>query len=1018
MRRATRDRAAGIAALVAVAALVVGVPILLVRIAGWPLPTSVPDWERVRRAVSQGDIPANVVVNGLAVIVWLIWFQLVWALVWELAVNVPRLTAGHATRPAPLVPISVGSGVGRLVALILTIGTAIASTPTPAIALPATPTGDAPPPPPTSIVLPTTAARPSPPASLADGPRWKVERTDSLWKIAEATLGDGERATEILDHNQWLGSPRHLKAGQILTLPADATVPTDRQPAPPPLAEETLTASTPGDSGVSYLDAAHIVVEPGDTLWDLTAERLAAVDDDVTAAETIAHLNDVVASNPDVIEDPDLIYPGEVIAFPAVGTPPQNPPPPVDSPPVEAQPLPPPAAPTATPPADGDPIPPLTAADPATDVASVAPTTTMPPPQPTTRHEPPTAAPSTTPTHQATEPSTSKRPAVPLLAGITGATALASGLLLRYRRRLAVRAARGAAAYRAAVPRQPAVLTAVTRAADVPLLRWANAQLAGLTQRLRPGDIDGQPLAVELSETSGIEMLWTAPNRQAPQPWNMRDDGWTWTLPYDPDAAVDNSDRAAAIPALVTIGARDGNQLLLNLEAAGTVAVDGEDQPAADFVRSLVAELAAGDILSDAYLVTCGVEVGQLAGLDRVQRGNRDAARESLSAAANASRAFLADYGLPSAFAARLGGDAAGREATVVAVDDEYAEPLDAGVTAGLSASLVYTGARAAGGVCIRINDDGTAVLDPYGIEFDAAGLPLPTVEVVSDLLDEPAEGSDPSVAEPAPADAPVGEPDEPVDDLGDVEDDWQMPEPAVLVRVLGAPEVVGVDLGRIEISIVAYLACHGGKRRDEQVINAVWNGRTIEQKTLWNKVSKIRSKLGQELVPPRLPNSSNVVLSEHVMTDLEILTRLLARADQVAECEGLQLLLQGLDLIDGVPFDSAEYDWAFETQDHAAACETVEAATLRCVDIAMNLGDLVAARHAVTQGLRALPMNEPLYRARMRIEAASGNADGIRQALAELGSALADRSEGVAEATPEPATVRLAGELTAAAQR
>ena len=250
-------------------------------------------------------------------------------------------------------------------------------------------------------------------------------------------------------------------------------------------------------------------------------------------------------------------------------------------------------------------------------------------------------------------------------------------------------------------------------------------------------------------------------------------------------------------------------------------------------------------------------------------------------------------------------------------------------------------------------------------------------------------------------------------DDLGD-DDDWEIPDPEVLVRVLGAPEVVGSTLGRIETSIVAYLACHGGRRRDEQVINAVWNGRAVEPKTLWNKISKIRAVLGPDLVPPRLPNSPNVVLSERVMTDLDVLDRLHSRSADVAEAEALHLLLRGLDLIDGVPFDSAEYDWSFETQDHATACETVEAATLRCVEIAMNLGDLVAARHAVGQGLRALPMNEPLYRARMRVEAAAGNPDGVRQALSELTSAIGASCDGV-PAQPEAETVRMARSLISA---
>ena len=92
-----------------------------------------------------------------------------------------------------------------------------------------------------------------------------------------------------------------------------------------------------------------------------------------------------------------------------------------------------------------------------------------------------------------------------------------------------------------------------------------------------------------------------------------------------------------------------------------------------------------------------------------------------------------------SMFEARLGGDAAGRESTVVAVDDEFAGPLDDGVVPGLAACLIYTGA-ATDGASVILTDTGTAVLSPYGIEFDPARLPLPTLEAVSDLLDEASE--------------------------------------------------------------------------------------------------------------------------------------------------------------------------------------------------------------------------------------------------------------------------------------
>ena len=233
-------RLAGLGAVLALLALVVGVPVLLVAVAGWPLPTDLPDWSTATRAISQGDIPATTVLKGLAVVVWIIWLQLVWALVWEIAVNLPRLNRGQRSRRAPLVVAPVGSGIGRLVTLALAAGIAVTSAPSAAIALPT----------PTSVVAPTATSASyaavtlqSPSAERHNAPTWVVEQHDSLWRIAETTLGDGQRSQEILELNPWLQSARNLKAGQVLTLPATAQMPADRTGSIP------VTAGSSTDPG-------------------------------------------------------------------------------------------------------------------------------------------------------------------------------------------------------------------------------------------------------------------------------------------------------------------------------------------------------------------------------------------------------------------------------------------------------------------------------------------------------------------------------------------------------------------------------------------------------------------------------------------------------------------------------------------------------------------------------------------------------------------------------------------------
>jgi DNA-binding SARP family transcriptional activator len=152
-------------------------------------------------------------------------------------------------------------------------------------------------------------------------------------------------------------------------------------------------------------------------------------------------------------------------------------------------------------------------------------------------------------------------------------------------------------------------------------------------------------------------------------------------------------------------------------------------------------------------------------------------------------------------------------------------------------------------------------------------------------------------------------------------------------------------------------------------------------------------------------------MIADSMKTDLGLLRLLVDRSTDASAAEAVTLLIRGLDLIDGTPFDSSDYEWAYETQQHCEACELVELATTRCVRLALELGDLHAARSAVSAGLRALPTNEPLYRERMRVEAAAGSPDGVRRTLAELRTVLAD----VGPLEPDPATLHLAWQLASA---
>lgn len=63
----------GLAALVALAMLVVGVPAGLVLEVGWPLPTQLPTWNQLAYAITSGQIDDTTIIKTLAVLLWLAW---------------------------------------------------------------------------------------------------------------------------------------------------------------------------------------------------------------------------------------------------------------------------------------------------------------------------------------------------------------------------------------------------------------------------------------------------------------------------------------------------------------------------------------------------------------------------------------------------------------------------------------------------------------------------------------------------------------------------------------------------------------------------------------------------------------------------------------------------------------------------------------------------------------------------------------------------------------------------------
>jgi hypothetical protein len=189
------ELAGGLAALLAILLLAVGVPIGLAYIVGWPLPHALPSLAELSRAFTAGAIPDEFIVKALAVIGWVYWAQFMVCLWAELV----AARKGRLTRRLPLAGLNQAL-VARLIGAVLLLS------PAPGWARPVPAATDPPPAPVVTVASGSTAStvedattrpRPGRPADESNRqPLYEVQEKqpgrprDTLWGIAERFLGD------------------------------------------------------------------------------------------------------------------------------------------------------------------------------------------------------------------------------------------------------------------------------------------------------------------------------------------------------------------------------------------------------------------------------------------------------------------------------------------------------------------------------------------------------------------------------------------------------------------------------------------------------------------------------------------------------------------------------------------------------------------------------------------------------------------------------------------------------------
>ena len=723
----------GLAALVALAAAVGGIPWMLLHYGHWPI-TSLPTMAWVRH-LNDRFVSDRTIVSVLTVAVWLVWAAFAYSVIIELAAALRGAKAPHISLAGPIQSMARGLVAAIIVTVSINHGsTSLAATMPTNVAVQRMPVAalvhgapiatmrstvltrpmDARPPA-RSEMTPTRLAALPPSVSV---PRTVVvERNDSPWLIAERYLGDGMRWRELWDLN------RGVKQ-------ADGRAWTDQQVL---LQDWTLTLPRTGvaDAADEQESGSTIyVVVKGDTLSEIAEGELGNerfYPEIFDASQTI--------DQPDGrhLSDPNLILPGWKLSIPSHL---QHP-----APTAPASPVPLPTAAVAvpappSPPSTTLPPPSRDAADPTLPPPSVVSSTAVTNPLPNTvvpvSIAPVTSAsPATTVARSGTRSGGSS---IALLAAVGGSIALASGLairigLLRRRRRTNSGTRRPKAEVH-----EPDIRT-ILRAADIPLVRWAGQELAQLVGDLKRADITAGPQAVELSEASGIEVLWSDPQQHAPERWQIADGGWAWRLPYDPEAPSPANSLPSAIPALVTIGIREGRQLLIDLEAFGSIAVNGPADMVDGFLRSVAVELATDQDLADAYVQVVGLDMPATR-FERLTTTDIDEAVTDLDGIRKSIADAMSVNHIDDTFIARVASDTP-LEVTIAVIGTASPDgPIELLPTRS-GVAIIGIGDAIEGTCRIELSADGTARIEPLGITFVPARLTIDASDAIDNVFEE-----------------------------------------------------------------------------------------------------------------------------------------------------------------------------------------------------------------------------------------------------------------------------------------
>ena len=230
------------------------------------------------------------------------------------------------------------------------------------------------------------------------------------------------------------------------------------------------------------------------------------------------------------------------------------------------------------------------------------------------------------------------------------------------------------------------------------------------------------------------------------------------------------------------------------------------------------------------------------------------------------------------------------------------------------------------------------------------------------------------------------------------------VPGVEVEIAVLGPVEIHGAARAFTRAwsrELVVYLAMHPTGAANESWATALWPERLMAPSSLHSTASVARRALGKARDgSDHLPRGhGRLELAPSVGTDWD---RFLALAEAVGEDEDIERWRQALALVRGRPFEGLRAtDWAILDGTLPMIESTIVDLSGRLAGASLRVGDAAGAEWAARRGLRVSPYDERLYRMLLRAADAAGNPSGVESVMAELVRVVTDEIEPVESVHP-----------------